>query len=371
MNKKEIVNKEPIEHGGNLRAFALRFQIPENEILDFSSNINPLGIPDSVRRLYLESVKELSRYPDPSSTELCREITRHFLVQPENVIAGNGSMALLGLAVRALAPKRALLIEPCFSEYRRLLEQQSAEVHSILLRQEEDFNFKLSEIFKALPGKDLLIFGHPNNPTGTALGRSEILHLFGEAERQGVFVVVDEAFADWVPEISTANEVRKRSNLLVVRSLTKFFALAGIRSGFALGPSRLISAMKNYQETWSVNRLAEKLSVAALRDKGFQDKSREWFQKESLEFRKALEALGAFKVYPSLASFFLIRLSQNAESPLDFLGRNGICIRPAQNFRGLDSFYFRTAVRLSHQNQFLVQSLQKCLRLPSPFCLTS
>lgn len=371
MNKDPLVSRKPIEHGGDLRAFALRFQIHENEVLDFSSNVNPLGIPDSVRRLYLESADELCRYPDPSSAELCQEITKHFSVQSENVIAGNGAVALLGLAVRTLAPKHALLIEPCFTEYRRLLEQQGVEVHSLLLREENDFHFKLSEIMDDLAGVDLLLLGHPNNPTGTALSCSEILELLDEARRR-VFVIVDEAFADWVPEISIANEVKERSNLLVVRSLTKFFALAGIRSGFALGPSNVVAALKNGQETWSVNRLAQKLSVAALRDKDFQEKSRKWFREEAAIFRKVLESVGGVKIYPSLANFFLIHLLRNDPEELaGFFGKKEICVRFANNFRGLDSSYFRIAIRLRKENGFFVENLCQWLRLPSPFCLTS
>ncbi len=270
-------------------------------------------------------------------------------------------MALLGLAVRALAPKRALLIEPCFSEYRRLLKQQSAEVHSISLREEDDFNFKLSEIAEALPSIDLLILGHPNNPTGSALGRAELLELLEQAARHGVYVIIDEAFSDWVPEISVANEIKEESNFIVVRSLTKFFALAGIRAGFALGPSKLIARMKEAAEVWSVNRLAEKLSIAALRDKVFQAKSRSWFLEESCWIHQVLESLGSgFKVYPSLANFFLIRIPMidvRGQTLFEFLGRRKLFVRPAKNFLGLNESYYRFALRTRKDNELLLQFL--------------
>lgn len=349
-----------IEHGGNLRAFAKQFRLKESEVLDFSSNINPFGIPESVCRLYLESAHELSRYPDPSSTDLCHEIAKQFSVQSEQVIAGNGSMAVLGLAIRALAPKRALLIEPCFSEYRRLLEQQGAQVHSIFIREEDDFNFKLLEIVDILPSIDLLILGHPNNPTGTALRRAELLKLLEQAAHHEVHVIVDEAFADWTPEISVAHEIKEDSNFIVVRSLTKFFALAGIRSGFALGPSKLIAKMKAASEIWSVNRLAEKLSVAALQDTVFQAKSRTWFLEESVWFHKALESLGGFKVYPSLANFFLVRMPMieaGDQTLFEFLAQRKLFVRPAQNFLGLNESYYRFALRRRKDNESLLHAL--------------
>lgn len=352
--------EKQIEHGGNLRAFAKHFRFRENEVIDFSSNINPLGIPESVRRLYLESVNELSRYPDPSSTELCHEIAKQFSVKSEQVIAGNGSMALLGLSIRALAPKQALLIEPCFSEYRRLLEQQSTKVHSISLREEDDFNFKLSEIVNALSSIDLLILGHPNNPTGSALSRTELLELLKQAARHGVYVIIDEAFSDWVSEISVANEIKEESNFIVVRSLTKFFALAGIRSGFALGPSKLIAQMKEAAEIWSVNRLAEKLSVAALRDSTFQDESHQWFREESAWFYQALKSLDSFKVFPSLANFFLIQIptiDPMNQTLFEFLGKRNLFVRPAKNFLGLSNSYYRFALRTRKDNELLLQFL--------------
>ncbi len=383
MDEDVAVNQKPIEHGGNLRGFAERYQISENQILDFSSNINPLGIPDSVRRLYLESAAELSRYPDPTCTELCDEITKHFSIRSKNVIAGNGSMSLLGLAIRALAPRRALIIEPCFAEYRRLLEQQGTQIRSLLLKEENNFNFELAPIIEALPGMDLLVLTHPNNPTGTALRRDEMLELLYQARRHQVTVIVDEAFADWSPEISVTSQIREYSNFMVVKSLTKFFALAGIRSGFALAPSKYIVEMQKHQETWSVNRLSEKLSVAALRDKDFQTKSRKWFQEESAWLCEALKSLGIFKVYPGLANFFLLRFMDAPTSLLphkvgeelgggmmmDLLGKKGIYIRAG--LKGLDNAYFRIAVRLREENRLLVESLRECLHLSSPSYSTS
>jgi threonine-phosphate decarboxylase len=364
--------KTRIEHGGNLRDFAMRFHLNENEILDYSSNINPLNIPDSVRRVYLESARELTRYPDPTSRELCQEISKIFSVPGDLVIAGNGSMSLLNLAVRTLAPKRALILEPSFSEYRSLLEGQGAQVQSLYLKEDNDFRFMLPEIVQALRRNDLLMIGHPNNPTGTAFQRAELLELLATANRHGVFVILDEAFADWVPEISVIDEVRENSNFLVVRSLTKFYALAGLRSGFAIGPSNLIERMKGDQELWSMNRLAEKLSIVALRDKAFQKKTLDWFKQESSSFRKALESLGTFKVYPGLANFILLRLHHHdVPSLFEALGKKGIYIRSAANFNGLDDSFLRIAIRLKEENQTLIESFRQCLPSSAPSFSTS
>lgn len=356
-----------VEHGGNLREFAARFGVDENEIVDFSSNINPLGLPESVRRLYLESLNDLTRYPDPSSAVLCGEIANRFSVRSDNLIAGNGAMSLLGLAVRTLNPRRALIVEPSFGEYRRILELQGTDVLALDLREQDGFRFNLRSLANVLNGVDVLVIGHPNNPTGTALRREEMAELLETARDRGCFVIVDEAFADWVPEISVVNLLRDDSNFLIVRSLTKFFALAGLRAGFALGPAAIIERMKKNQDTWSLNRLAEKLSAAMLRDTAFEDWSRNWFRRESAVFRSELEALGVFNVYPGLANFVLARLTRGGgEALFEALGRKGIYIRHAGNFRGLDSSFFRFAIRQRAENRLLIEGIRECLRLSSP-----
>ena len=348
------------KHGGDLHSFSELFQVKEAGVLDFSSNINPLGISESARRVYLESADELKRYPDPHAREFCRELTRHFPVRYENLLAGNGSIALLNLAIEALAPKRALLVEPCFVEYRRLLELEGVKVRSLKLKASESFRFNLSRIYGALEGMDLLILGQPNNPTGTGLARHELLDLLESARRAGVFVIVDEAFVDWHPELSVSDEVKEDGVFLVLRSLTKFFGLAGIRAGFAIGPSPWIAAMKARQETWSFNRIAQKISVAVLQDRAFQEKSRQWFSQETVWFYHQLKSFQFLNVYPSLANFFLIQFKQsNAPFWVRFLAREGICVRGAEDFPGLDHSFFRIAVRWRHENERLIRTFEQ------------
>ena len=351
---------DSVNHGGDLKRFAKTFGVREEDLLDFSCNINPLGIPDSVARVYRESERELSLYPDPRAEDLCKEVSGHYGLLPENVIAGNGSMGLLALTLRTLNPKKALLVEPCFTEYRRLLALQGVEISSVLLKASQEFQFPLAEILDAMKSVECLILGHPNNPTGTVLKRAELLALLEEAGRRGVFVVLDEAFADWMPEISASDQVRRMNHLIVIRSLTKFFALPGIRAGFALGPASWIEKMQHHQETWSCNRLAQKLSVAALRDAFFQERSRAWFRGESEWFRKALSSLEGFRVFPSAANFFLAKapLPPKSVSLFEFLGSRGICPRSVADFKGLDESYFRTAVLLREDNRVLLESLK-------------
>ncbi len=348
-------------HGGHLRAFAERFQIAENKILDFSSSVNPLPFPESLLETYAQCALELGAYPDPEALLLCEEITRHYPLQRANVLPGNGAVALIGLAIRALAPKRALVVEPSFTEYRRLLELQGAEMASIRLKEDRHFAFQFSEIMAQLGGADLLILGHPNSPTGTALAKEELLKLLAAARSAGVFVIVDEAFADWCPEFSVASALQMDSRFLVIRSLTKFYGLAGIRAGFALGPTEIIEAMKHFQDSWDINILAQKLSTAMLQETPFIQKTRAWFSRESRWLYQQLNQLEGFKAFPSLANFFLLKsLSGDAQEVFEFLGRRGIYIRLAGNYPGLNPAYLRVALRQRYDNERLIEALKDC-----------
>lgn len=346
-----------VEHGGNLKKFAKRFQIAEKDILDFSSNITPLGLPESVRKLYPELVERLTSYPDPLSSELRAEIARLYPLFPENILAGNGSMDLLALVIRTLAPKRALLVEPCFLEYRRLLNLQGAQVKSVSLKEGHQFQFPYKEIFGALPNTDLLILCHPNNPTGTALRREELVELLTECRRRNIFVIVDEAFADWNPELSIAREIKDNSFCVVLRSLTKFYGLAGIRSGYALGSRRLMETLVGNQDPWSMNAVAQALSVTALRDSEFRVQSLAWYQEESAWFMQAFQSIDGLKLFPSLANFFLMKVSipqVSAENLFQFCGEKGIYLRLLRDLPGLGDSYFRVGLRARAENEKLL-----------------
>src|SRR3989338_2176447 len=178
-----MVNFQESGHGGDLLGFAERFGKREEEILDFSSNINPLGPSQALIELYHRSAAELSRYPDAGARPFVEKIAELFSVSPEQVLAGNGSMEILSLAGRALKPARALIVEPCFKEYRALLENQGDRKSTRLLNPEDNFKFPLDLLVNQLSKMQLLILGHPNNPTGTALAPEEMAFLLEQARR--------------------------------------------------------------------------------------------------------------------------------------------------------------------------------------------
>ena len=350
-----------LKHGGELRAFSEKFAVPEKSILDFSSNINPLGPPPSVEKSFESSGAEIRFYPDPEALELRREVARHFPLWPENVVVGNGAVEILDLVLRFLHPKKALLIEPGFLEYRRLLNVMGTEIRSVLLKEKDSFQLSLAELVNALQGVEVAVLAQPNNPTGTLMEKESVQKFLQEAKRRNVFVVIDEAFIDWIPEYSMGRELRDDSHFFVVRSLTKFYSIPGIRIGYGLGSRKLIERLSTYQIPWSCNRIAQKLGVIAIRDESFASHSRQWLAEERNWFFSRLKEFPGLKVYPSAANFFLLK---GPVSLFDELGKQGIYIRDLTESPGLGSSYYRLSIRERKDNEKLLIALSHSKMMP-------
>ncbi len=348
-----------IRHGGSLRHFSEKFGIPEERILDFSSNVNPLGPPASVKEAYLASPSELECYPDPEALEFRREMARRLPLWPENVMVGNGSVELLDLALRILRPRRALLMEPTFPEYRRLLNLQGSEIRSVSLRESDSFRLFGQEIFSALQNADVAIIANPNNPTGTFLSKEELEKVLREANRRNVFVILDETYADWIPEISMIKEVGDNSLFLLLRSLTHFYALPGIRMGYGLGSRKLVEKLAAHQIPWSCNRLAQKLGLIAIKDEAFAAEARQWLSQERNWLESHLRKIPMLKVYPGAANFLLVRHAVQLRPLVEELGKQGIYVRDLTEFPALGPAFIRISVRKREENQRLIEALTK------------
>jgi len=352
--------KRPI-HGGDIAGFAASIGKLENQIMDYSSNINPLGPPASLEKVYQNSFPLITKYPDLYCRELHQTIAQHLSLNTNNILAGNGAIALIELAIRTLQPKNVLIVEPCFNEYKRLAQLHNAKVHSVYLKKENQFQFSLEEITSKLDNIDLVILGSPNNPTGTALNRQDLLTLIHEVEKHNSFLLIDEAFIDWHPENSVVDMIQPNSCFTVIRSLTKYFALAGIRIGYAVGTEYFIEQMQQSQESWSCNVLAQTLGITVLNDIAFQENSRQWFQEESVRCRQDLESIPVIQTFPSLANYILIKVQEDLiHGFCNAMKKAGIYLRTTQDFNGLNHSYFRIAIQTTQENQFLVKKFKEC-----------
>jgi threonine-phosphate decarboxylase len=328
--------------------------VSERDLLDFSQNINPLGAPVGVLEAARRALdEEAGRYPDLGYPRLREALATYLGVRPENIVPTNGGSEALFLAARAAgAGGRALILEPTFSEYAAASRAAGLEpVRRVARRPQDNFQLDLAAL-EDLEGVALVFLCNPNNPTGDALTRAEVLEMAAHLREGGAALVVDEAFADFAPEASVAAEVGE--DLYVARSLTKFFAIPGLRLG-CLVCGRAGRAQE-LQPSWSVNAVAAAAGVAAVRNRAFVDTSVSEVVRLREELFEALGALPGLVPFPGAANFLLVR--GPAGLPERLVGR-GVLLRGCEPFLGLGPGYFRVAVRRATQNERLLAAIRE------------
>jgi cobyric acid synthase CobQ/L-threonine-O-3-phosphate decarboxylase len=348
------------KHGGNLTALSRESGIPQDSIIDFSANINPLGFPDWLRGLVSSILGSIVHYPDPSYSGLIAAAADRYGINPENIIAGNGSTEILHLIPHAVDARRAVIPVPTYSDYEESVRAAGLDVVKLALEESEDFRLDWNRLQSMLRGGDIVFLCSPNNPTGLLLD-AEKLRCFIK-ENPSTFFVVDEAFGDFVEGFSSLTRDLP-SNAAVLLSLTKIYAIPGIRLGLAVLESGIAEAIRKVQPTWSVNTFALAIGQAALRDREYREKSKSFVTECRRALYSELASMPGLHVYPGTANFLLIRLDTSLDSAE--LGRKllqqGIAIRDCSNFDGLDSRFVRVAVRTPEENEKLIAALGQAM----------
>lgn len=345
------------EHGGNIYRFMELMNCKIEQIIDFSASINPLGVPKTVIEKIRDNIKYLCHYPDPDIKYLAHELSRHLDIDPHNILCGNGSTELIYLIVRALKPEKVLIPIPTFSEYERACKTIGSKlnVQGLRLKREDNFDVSSDEFIQNMKGCKMAFLCNPNNPTGRLMKKEDVLKIADAARDLKCYLIVDEAFMDFVPEESVVREVQNNPYLIVLRSMTKFYALAGIRIGYGVFHQNIIDTIKRQKEPWTVNTIAQIAGIAALRDKDYKKQTFKIIQKEKKVFEDSFRLLN-INYFPSSANFYLIR-HEKAQEIIPSLKNKGIMVRDCSNFNGLDSTYMRIAVRSKKENIRLLEEL--------------
>lgn len=349
-------------HGGDLESASELYGGDPASFLDFSANINPLGPPEGVMAKLGQALPSILRYPDPGHRRLKALLSRKLGVAPEHLSIGNGAAESMALLLLGLAPSRVGIVQPCFSEYRQLSEQFGAEVHAVFGSRERDWRAEVSDIAGLMKKVDLLFLGQPNNPNGVQYPFEEIRELAVEAERTRTYFVVDEAFIDFIPEgrrMTLLPELERFPRTILVRSMTKFYAIPGLRLGYAAAHPDVIRAMTGKQVTWSVNGLA--LLAGELCLEGGEAHERETLEliaAERARLRAGLRGLGC-RVSGGEANFLLADLPApwSAGELQRELGLRGVLIRSCAMYPGLGPGHVRFAVKGADANARLLAVL--------------
>jgi L-threonine-O-3-phosphate decarboxylase len=356
---------------------ALRAGRDRGDVLDFSASINPLGPPEGLRPVLVRAMDRLVHYPDPDAAGLVELLARHCGVAPQQVVAGNGSTEILFALARGCEFERALIPVPSYADYARAIETAGRPVEFLPLEEAADFALDWPRLLAGLHPRDLVMLGQPNNPTGRLFANEALLS--AAASHPQVTFVVDEAFAGFVQEYRSLSDkgdspifaetkigtVPLPANVIVVRSLTKFYAVPGLRLGYAVASPAAAERIRRHIPPWSVNVLAQEAAACLLADEEFARQTvafvghqREWLARE-------LAGLPALRVYPSAANFLLVRLEQGGPSAAGLAERllaEGIAIRMFDASQHLDGRYFRVAVRTREENERLLAALGRLLR---------
>lgn len=321
--------------------------------LDFSANINPLGLSEKISQTLIKNFSGVVNYPDPNATELKSALSRRYKISAENLILLNGAAEFFYLYCNVFRPKKILIPVPSFSEYERAARVAGCEVEFFFTHAEENFQLDVKKLLTL--DADCVIIGRPNNPTGNLISVEEILQL---AEKFSV--VVDESFIDFLPIESARNFLSEK--IFVVQSLTKIFAIPGLRLGFAVAEKNFAERLNFAKDVWNVNFLAQKAGVVALSDEKFLLDTRIWLEAEKKYFAEELSEL-TIKIFPPSVNFILIRLNSKelATVVLKKLRDKKILVRNCANFLGLDERYLRLAIRTRAENNFLLEALREIL----------
>ncbi|WP_028551115.1 cobyric acid synthase [Paenibacillus sp. UNC451MF] len=350
-------------HGGDLWTAAEAFGKDKDEFLDFSSNMNPLGPPAAVEAILRDHWRDVVAYPDPAVRELRLKLAHRYNVPMESILVGNGAAELIDLAVRVRQPRLTALARPSFSEYEEAVDKTKGRIHELLLREEHGFIMQLPDVEKAIAASDMLFFGSPNNPTGRLLPEG-VRELLSRANKP---VILDEAFIDFCPDEDKLTMIRQAaasSHFMVIRSMTKFYSIPGLRLGFIVAHPDVIAQMRSQQVHWSVNTMAQLIGTAVLDDEAYEQKTHAWLAEERPWLIGQLQSLGLI-VTPSDTNYLMFSLrglGLTVKALQTEMGQRGVLIRDASLFPGLDENYVRVAIRLREHNERLVAELQASIQ---------
>lgn len=348
------------KHGGNLTWAAKIACCPTSSIKDFSASINPLGIPQTVVTAIEEDIPRLVAYPNPDYPRLRSGLAKDCDVGAEYILPGNGSSELLTWAARDLAQCSInYLIAPAFSDYYRALTTFDAKIEVLTA------NLPFGDLKALIPNqiakRSGLLLNNPHNPTGKLWQKTEIIPYLS----QFALVVIDEAFMDFLTpsqQQSLIDLVPDFNNLIILRSLTKFYSLPGLRIGYTVTNPQRIEQWQQARDPWSVSTLAATAAITALKDRDFQQDTWNWLATARADLERELNQISGLQTLPSAANYLLVK-SQMSVTLLQekLLKQERIYIRDCLSFPELGDRYFRIAVRTPQDNQLLIKALKKVI----------
>ena len=334
-------------HGGD---------IYRNEVeLDFSINVNPLGMPERVRQALFQAVSDCTKYPDPEMERLTDSVRNVLGVKESSIVFGNGASELFQAVIHTIRPKKILIPVPAFYGYEYAAKCMDSEICYYMMKKEKGYSLD-ERIFTELEkGMELLFLANPNNPTGCLLDGKLLERILTYCREKQIYVVLDECFIEFFEESeSMLPKLAAYPNLILVRAFTKIFAIPGVRLGYLLSEdANLVKEIRRHLPEWNISTFAQAAGVACASEWEFVEQTKAFLKEERNFLAEGLRKAG-FTVYPGEANFLLVQ----TEIPLyKALLKRKILVRDCSNFRGLGKGFYRIAVKTREENEKLLEKI--------------
>lgn len=348
-----------MKHGGDLISYKDYYQ---GELVDYSSNINPIGPPQGLKEKILENFHSIEAYPDIKYRELKRSLSEYLGSSEENILVGNGAVEIIDIFTNLA--ERVVLMTPCFGEYEERALVHKKEVLSIPYR--EDFSIDLDKLKENLKEGDLLILGNPNNPDGLRIEKNILLDLYKLVRKRQAKLLLDEAFFEFVPKDYDSLDLFREYNyesIGIIRAATKFFAIPGLRLGYGVTSLKLKEEVKTYQLPWSVNALANIAGQYIFEDKAYIKNSKDYIEAERNYMLGELNEIPGISPYKTHTNYILIKLLKyNEEYIFERLLKEGFLIRKCRSFKELGDNHIRIAIKDRKNNEKIIEAIKKHMR---------
>ena len=329
--------------------------------IDFSANINPFGMPQSVKDAAWEGVLSSVNYPDVSCRQLKKKISEKNKIPPEYFIFGNGAAELIFAVVSALKPKKVLVVSPGFAEYEQAARASGCEIEHYFLKEDNQFLLEKSYLESIKEDTDLVFLCNPNNPTGQLIECDFLQQILEKCRACKAFLVLDECFNEFLDQpnqYTMLSKTKEFKNMMILKAFTKIYAMPGLRLGYAICSDRtVIEKMEAMLQPWNVSVPAEMAGNAALDEEAFVQMTRAFIGQERIWMKKEMERIG-IKTFDSKANYLFFKGPKNLAQ---YCKKYGILIRDCSNYEGLSNGYYRVAVRRREENEKLISCLEKAV----------
>lgn len=348
-------------HGGNVYKVAREKNIPVENIIDFSANINPLGLSVLGNERLKSTLGGLLHYPDPEYIALKEALGLFHSCEVSDIYLGNGAIDLIFFLMRSLKPKRTMILAPTFVEYERALIAAGSEVIPFYLNEEDSYQVPVKQMLNQLKNIDCLVLCNPNNPTGQLMIRNDVETIIDYCVQNRITLILDEAFMDFTDMEESESCIpllESYNKLFILRSITKFFAVPGLRLGYVLTKNEAFSTYyKSNKEPWCVNHFAQEYTIAALSDTDYIAKSKLFVISERECFISELQKIRTITPYKTYGNYIFFKYDGKHDIK-KLLEDEGILLRSCSNYRGLSSKFYRIAVKSRSDNNILLEKLK-------------